>query len=60
MPLVARQRNERARLVVGRCQPIDLGPERAVDLKVVGLMADDIDERFVPGEGEVLCGAVGP
>ncbi len=52
-PFVARQAHEAAGHIERGRQPIELGPERIGDLKIVALMADDVDEGFIARIAEI-------
>ena len=52
-PFVAGQADETARRVEFRRQPVELGPERVGDLKVVALVADDVDEGSIARVAEI-------
>ena len=52
-PFIAGEHGEAVGLVAFRRHLVEVGPERAVDLKVVGLMGGDIEKRFVAGKVEI-------
>ncbi len=57
-PFVTGEGQEAAVLLELGGQLVDVVPERAVDLKIVGLMACRIEKREVAREGEVLARGV--
>ena len=58
-PLVAGDAHEPARLVELLRQRVELAPERAGDLEVVALVADDVEEGLVAAELEIFARRVG-
>ena len=58
-PFVARHADEATRLVECGGQTVELLPEPVGYLKVVALVADDIDEGLVAGVAEIAFGRIG-